>query len=106
MDDHTSEQIELLGHLANVAREVRIFAHQIQADFLNVRYNNGLVLTWHAGELRLAATELPGTLTLDQLQLCLAAWKGEVEYDCAEKGHIVAEGADRCMMCGSEASQG
>ena len=64
-----------------VARTVKDFAHEMQADFINVRYENGLNLTWDAGELKVGAVELPGRLTLYQLEVCLAAWKGEAPYD-------------------------
>jgi len=94
----------MLERMESLARDVGRFADQIHADFLTVRWDNGLVISWDAGQLKLTTTEVPGSLTLGQLELCLAVWKGHRPYDCARQGHIVAEGADRCLACGSEAT--
>jgi hypothetical protein len=104
-DEANNSQIEMLGRMGSLAHDVRRFASQIHADFLTVRWDSGLVITWDAGQLKLTTTEVPGSLTLSQLELCLAAWKGDRPYDCARQGHIIAEGADRCLACGSETAQ-
>lgn len=95
----------MLERMESLAHDVRRFANQIHADFLTVRWDNGLVISWDAGQLKLTTTEVPGSLTLSQLELCLAAWKGDRPHDCARQGHIVAEGADRCLACGFETAQ-
>jgi hypothetical protein len=76
-DEANNSQIEMLGRMGSLAHDVRRFASQIHADFLTVRWDSGLVITWDAGQLKLTTTEVPGSLTLSQLELCLAAWKGD-----------------------------
>jgi hypothetical protein len=106
VDEHTPDQIELLDGLRVVAREIKSFAHHIQADFLNARYENGISITWDAGELKIGGASVPGRLTLVQLERALAAWQGTAPYDCEGEGHMVLEGSASCLICGDKASPG
>ena len=49
----------MLERMESLARDVGRFADQIHADFLPVRWDIGLVISWDAGQLKLTTTEVP-----------------------------------------------